>query len=195
TTGAKVVVSTKAGANEFHGSLYEFLRNDAFDATNFFANRAGAKKPPFKQNQFGGTLGGPVVHNKAFFFFSYQGTPLRTRRSFTSTGPSRDIKERGDFSQQPAQRRNVYDPLTIQGAGSAATRQQFANNTIPLSQWDPVAAALIKLYPDPNIPGRENLTDNYFFAPTAKDDANQYDGRVDYNISTKRRLFGRSSYR
>jgi len=195
TTGAKVVVSTKAGTNEFHGSLYEFLRNDAFDATNFFANRAGAKKPPFKQNQFGGTLGGPVVHNKAFFFFSYQGTRLRTGRSFTSTVPSRDIKERGDFSQQPAQRRNVYDPLMIQGTGTGATRQQFANNIIPLSRWDPVAAALIRLYPDPNIPGREHLTDNYFFAPTATDDANQYDGRVDYNFSAKHRFFARYSYR
>jgi len=77
STGAKVLVTTKGGTNQFHGSLYEFLRNDAFDATNFFANRSGAKKPVFKQNQFGGTVGGPILKNRAFFFFSYQGTRRR----------------------------------------------------------------------------------------------------------------------
>ena len=195
STGAKVIVSTKAGTNEFHGSAYEFLRNDVFDATNFFANRAGSKKPPFKQNQFGGTIGGPLFKSKAFFFFSYQGTLLRIGRSFTSTVPSRDIKERGDFSQQPVQRRNVYDPLLIRGSGANALRQQFPNNTILLNRWDPVAAALIKLYPDPNIPGREHLTDNYFFSPTASDDADQYDARGDYNFSDNHRFYARYSYR
>ncbi len=195
STGAKVVVTTRAGTNQFHGSLYEFLRNDKFDAANFFANRAGAEKPAFKQNQFGGTIGGPVIKNKSFFFFSYQGTRLRIGRSFTSTVPSRDIKERGDFSRQPAQRRNVYDPTTITGSGAAATRRQFANNIIPPNRWDPVAAALIKLYPDPNIAGREHLADNYFFSPSATDDANQYDGRGDYNFTENHRFYARYSYR
>ncbi|HZN11820.1 MAG TPA: TonB-dependent receptor, partial [Blastocatellia bacterium] len=195
STGAKVLVTTKGGTNAFHGSLYEFLRNDAFDATNFFANRSGAAKPVFKQNQFGGTVGGPILKNRSFFFFSYQGTRRRIGQTFISTVPSRDIKERGDFSRQPAQRQNVYDPLTVAGAGAAATRQQFPLNIVPVSRWDPVAAALIKLYPDPNIAGRENLTDNYFFSPTATDDANQFDTRVDYNFSERHRLYGRYSYR
>jgi len=191
STGAKVLVTTKGGTNQFHGSLYEFLRNDAFDATNFFANRAGAEKPVFKQNQFGGTIGGPILKNRAFFFFSYQGTRRRIGQTFTSTVPSRDIKERGDFSKQPAQRQNVYDPLTITGT----TRQQFEKNIIPLDRWDPVAAALIKLYPDPNIAGRENDTNNYFFSPAATDDANQYDTRGDYYFNERHRLYGRYSYR
>ncbi|MEZ5361329.1 MAG: hypothetical protein R2748_03040 [Bryobacterales bacterium] len=67
--GAKVLVSTKSGTNQFHGSLYEFLRNEKLDGTNFFANRAGAKKPTYRQNQYGGTIGGPIVKNKTFFFF------------------------------------------------------------------------------------------------------------------------------
>ena len=71
--GAKVLVSTKSGTNNFHGSVYEFLRNDKLDGTNFFANRVGAAKPTYRQNQYGGTIGGPVVKNKTFFFFSYQG--------------------------------------------------------------------------------------------------------------------------
>jgi Carboxypeptidase regulatory-like domain/TonB dependent receptor len=195
STGAKIIVTTKAGTNQFHGSLYEFLRNDKFDATNFFANRSGAQKPVFKQNQFGGTLGGPVIRNRAFFFFSYQGTRRRIGQSFISTVPSRDIKERGDFSKQPEIRRNIFDPQTTIGTGSNAVRQGFPDNTIPPDRWDPVAAALIKLYPDPNIPGRENLTDNYFFSPSASDDANQYDGRGDYSFNEKHRFYARYSYR
>jgi hypothetical protein len=195
STGAKVLVTTKGGTNQFHGSLYEFLRNDAFDATNFFANRSGAKKPVFKQNQFGGTVGGPILRNRAFFFFSYQGTRRRIGQTFISTVPSRDIKERGDFSKQPGIRQNVYDPLTITGTGTTAARTQFLGNIIPLNRWDPVAAALIKLYPDPNIAGRENDTENYFFSPTALDDANQYDTRVDYNFSERHRIYARYSYR
>lgn len=194
-TGAKVIVTTKGGTNEFHGSAYEFLRNDALDATNFFANRSGARKPVFRQNQFGGTIGGPVIKNKAFFFFSYQGTRRSVGQTFISTVPSRDIKERGDFSQQPAIRRNVYDPLTITGTGAAAERAQFPNNIIPLNRWDPVAAQLIKLYPDPNIAGREHLTDNYFFSPKATDNANQYDWRGDYNFSEQHRFYARYSRR
>jgi Carboxypeptidase regulatory-like domain len=195
STGAKIIVTTKAGTNQFHGSLYEFLRNDKFDATNFFANRSGAKKPVFKQNQFGGTIGGPIIRNRAFFFFSYQSTRRRIGQTFISTVPSRDIKERGDFSKQPEIRRNIFDPETIGGTGSNSMRQRFPNNTIPLDRWDPVAAALIKLYPDPNIPGRENLTDNYFFSPSASDDADQYDGRGDYNFTENHRFYARYSYR
>src|SRR5262245_21905384 len=195
STGAKVIVTTKSGTNQFHGSLYEFLRNDKFDATNFFANRSGAEKPVFKQNQFGGTVGGPVIKNKAFFFFSYQGTRRRVGQSFISTVPSRDIKERGDFSKQPTVRRNLYDPATLTGTGAAAVKQQFPGNIVPPNRWDPVAAAIIKLYPDPNIAGRENDTLNYFFSPSAKDDANQYDWRGDYNFSEKHRFYARYSKR
>ena len=195
STGAKVLVTTKGGTNQFHGSLYEFLRNDKFDATNFFANRSGAKKPVFKQNQFGGTIGGPVIKNKAFFFMSYQGTRRRVGQTFLSTVPSRDIKERGDFSKQPAIRRNVYDPATLTGTGATAVKTQFAGNIVPLNRWDPVAAAILKLYPDPNIAGRENDTLNYFFSPSAKDDANQWDWRGDYNFSEKQRFYARYSKR
>ncbi len=85
--GPKVLVSTKSGTNQLHASLYEFLRNDKFDGTNFFANRSGSKKPTLRQNQFGGTLAGPVLRNRTFYFFSYQGTRIRKGQSFTSTVP------------------------------------------------------------------------------------------------------------
>ena len=104
--GAKVLVTTRSGTNQFHGSLYEFLRNDKLDGTNFFANRVGAPKPTFRQNQFGATFGGPIVKNRSFFFGSYQGTRIRTGQSAISTVPSREVLA-GNFSQQPAVRRNI----------------------------------------------------------------------------------------
>jgi hypothetical protein len=108
-SGAKVLVNTKSGTNAFHGSLFEFLRNDKLDGTNFFANRAGSSKPTYRQNQFGGTLGGPVLRNRTFFFGSYQGTRIRLGKSYVSTVPSQEVRS-GDFSNQPPQIRNIFDP-------------------------------------------------------------------------------------
>lgn len=193
--GAKVIVTSKSGTNDFHGSVYEFLRNDALDGTNFFANRSGAKKPKYRQNQYGASLGGPAIRNRTFFFGSWQRTNIRYGQSYINSVPSRDIIERGDFSQQPAVRRNVYDPLTLTGTGAAATRSPFPGNIIPSTRWDPVTAAVIKEYPVSNIAGRDNLPDNYFYSPTDKNDADQYDFRGDHNFSDKHRFFARYSLR
>jgi hypothetical protein len=193
--GAKVLVSTKSGTNEFHGSVYEFLRNEKLDGANFFANASGAQKPTYRQNQFGATLGGPAIKNKTFFFGSYQGTRIRTGRSFISSVPSRDLVERFDFNQQPAVRRNVFDPLTISGTGAAATRLQFPNNIIPRSRLDPVVGRILSQYPASNIPGLDNAPNNYFFSPSDSDDADQYDFRGDHNINENHRFFARFSRR
>ncbi|MEZ5361330.1 MAG: hypothetical protein R2748_03045 [Bryobacterales bacterium] len=75
----------------------------------------------------------------------------------------------GDFSQQPAQRRNVYDPLTLSGTGASATRDQFVNNVIPSTRFDPIAQRIANLYPAPNIAGRENQPNNYFYSPSDSD--------------------------
>lgn len=192
--GAKVLVSTKAGTNDFHGSLYEFLRNDKLDGTNFFANRSGAPKPPYRQNQFGATLGGPVIRNRTFFFASYQSTRIRIGDSTITSVPSAQVLQ-GDFSLQPETRRNVYDPLTIKGSGANAVRLPFPGNRIPLSRFDPVAQRVAGFYPAPNIAGRENLPNNYFIARSSADDANQYDFRVDHNFSDTQHTFIRYSAR
>jgi hypothetical protein len=192
--GGKTLVSTKSGTNELHGSLYEFLRNDQFDGTNFFANRAGRTKPTYRQNQFGGTVGGRVIKNRTFFFGSYQGTRIRLGESYVSTVPSAAVHN-GDFSQQPVNRRNIFDPLTITGTGAAAERMPFSNNRIPASRFDPVTKTVIDVYPLPNIAGRDNLPNNYFFAPSDSNDANQYDFRVDHYISNSERMFVRYSRR
>ncbi|MBM3726065.1 MAG: hypothetical protein FJW40_11645 [Acidobacteria bacterium] len=193
--GAKVMVTTRSGTNEYHGSAYEFVRNDKFDGTNFFANRSGARKPTYRQNQYGGTFGGPLIKNRTFFFGSFQGTSIRIGRSYIQAVPSRDIAERGDFSRQPAVRRNVFDPLTLTGTGAAAARQPFANNIIPASRWDPVSRTMIGLYPASNIQGRDDVPDNYFFSPSDADDAHQYDFRADHNLTASHRLFARYSLR
>jgi len=190
--GAKVVVSTKSGTNNLHGSLFEFVRNDKFDATNFFANRSGAPKPTYRLNQFGGTLGGAIQKNRMFYFGSYQGTRIRLGQSFVSTVPSQAVID-GNFNNQPNPTREIYDPLTY----NTTTRRRlaFPNFTIPRNRFDPVSATVMQVYPRPNIPDREHLHNSFFFSPSNTNDFDQYDGRWDYNISDKHRTFVRYSHR
>jgi hypothetical protein len=192
--GGKVIVSTRSGSNELHGTLYEFLRNDKFDGTNFFANRSGSEKPTLRQNQFGGTIGGPVLRNRTFFFFSYQGTRIRQGQSFTSTVPSVEARM-GNFANEGLNRNRIYDPLTTTGTGAAAVRQPFPGNIIPASRFDPVTKPIIDLYPLPNVAGREYQPNNFFFAPSDQETSNQYDIKIDHNFSDRDRTFFRYSIR
>lgn len=192
--GAKVMVTIKSGSNQIHGSAYEFLRNDVFDGTNFFANRSGSPKPAYRQNQFGGTVGGALIQDKTFYFFSYEGTRIRLGRSLLSTVPSAAAKS-GDFSKERLNLNQIYDPLTTSGSGAAATRLPFPNNVIPPSRFDSVSAGLLALYPSSNVAGREYLDNNYFRSPSDSDDSNQIDFRIDHNFSASDRVFFRYSIR
>src|SRR5206468_7253401 len=116
--GGVVNLQIKSGTNNVHGSAFEFLRNDRFDANNFFNNRAGRPKPDFKQHQFGGTFGGPVFKDRTFFFANYQGYRVRQGQTFLSTVPS-ELMRQGNFSEI---NRVIYDPLT---------HQPFTGNIIP----------------------------------------------------------------
>src|SRR5262245_57608767 len=184
--GGVVNLQIKSGSNAFKGSAFEFLRNDAFDANNFFNNRAGRKKPDFSQHQFGGTMGGPVLRNRTFFFASYQGYRVNQGQTFLSTVPS-DRMRQGDFSEV---NRVIYDPLT---------GQPFPGNQIPLSRWDPAARNVIQqLYPSANVPGERAATgqtiNNYLINPPLERQDNQIDTKVDHNLSNSNRVFGRYSY-
>ena len=132
SAGAMTVVQTKSGSNEFHGSAYEFLRNDKLDANAFFNNRLGAPKPPFRRNEFGATAGGPIRKNKTFFFADYQGIRIRQPQTITSTIPTlaqRAMLASGDFSNLGAP---IFDPTSTQpGANGATVRDQFPGNRIP----------------------------------------------------------------
>jgi hypothetical protein len=184
--GGVVNLQIKSGTNQFRGSAFEFLRNDRFDANNFFNNRAGRSKPDFKQNQFGGTLGGPVFKTKTFFFGSYQGHRESQGQTFLSTVPTVAMR-RGDFSEL---NRLIYDPTT---------GQPFPGNVIPDNRIDSVARNILtQLYPEPNTAGSRSangqVINNYLINPIKERQDNQGDFKVDHNLSNANRFFVRYSF-
>ena len=186
--GGQVFVSIKSGANELHGSLFEFLRNSNLDGTNFFANRAGSAKPPYRQNQFGGTVGGPIRKDKTFFFGSYEGTRTRLGQSKTATVPVAEVRN-GDFNRI----RPVYDPATTVGTPTSFTRQPFPGNVVPRNRWDPLFPKLLALYPLPTDPSK--ISANHFYAGTESNDVATVDAKGDHNLSDASRMSLRYSRR
>lgn len=186
--GAVVVITSKSGGNEFHGSFFEFLRNERFDARNFFA-RPDAPKPPFKLNQYGASLGGPVVRNRTFFFVNYEGYREVFGDSQLVTVPTPAMK-RGDFRGVTAS--GIYDPLTTtpNPAGGAAIRQRFPDDIIPANRFDAIGAGLVQLWPDPQ---RATLANNYVANPVKKSNMHRADARLDHQLTTKDTLFFRFS--
>jgi hypothetical protein len=184
--GGTVLVTTKPGTNDLHGSLYEFLRNDKLDGANFFA--VGRPKPSYRHNQFGGTIGGPILRNRTFVFGSYEGLRVRQGLSRLTTVPG-DAVRRGEF---PATR-TIYDWTTTSEAGPGRfVRQPFANNQIPASRVDPITRKVIDLYPMPNLPG---LVNNHFFSPSQQNRSDQVDMRLDHLFTQNHRSFVRWSRR
>jgi hypothetical protein len=190
--GAVTVVQTKSGTNDFHGSAFEFLRNNKLDANTFFNNRLGAPKPPFKRNEFGASVGGPIRKDKTFIFGDYQGIRVRQPRTITATVPTlaqRNMMLTGDFSALGA---NVFDPTTVHaGPGGAPIRDQFPGNRIPASRLDAAALKLVGLLPQPTTPA---ATRNFVFNPTLSQRTDQFDVRVDQNVGSSDRLFVKYSY-
>ncbi|MBI3683770.1 MAG: TonB-dependent receptor [Acidobacteria bacterium] len=178
--GAVIQVTTRSGTNELHGTLFEFLRNDKLDANNFF--NSGRAKPPFRQNQFGGTFGGPVVRDRMFFFGSDQATYVREQLTRLSRIPTPQMRA-GNFAGLAA----IHDPATQNAAG---TRDPFPGNVIPGSRFDPVAIRMIQLYPEPNRAGVQNFV---FNTPRNLDD-HQIDSRFDWRVKDRDNLFLRYSF-
>ena len=178
--GGVVNLQIKSGTNVTHGSVFEFHRNDAFDANNFFNNRAGRAKPDFKQNQFGGTIGGAIIRDRTFFFADYQGHRERLGQTFLSTVPSVAMRA-GDFSELT---RVIYDPLT---------GQPFPGNVIPANRIDSVARNILtQLYPEPNTAGTRQANgqtiNNYLINPIKERQDNQFDVKVDHNLTHEQPL-------
>jgi len=174
SNGGTVVVIGKSGGNQLHGSIFEFFRNEALNARNYFA--PVGPKPEFRRNQYGFAVGGPIRKDKTFFFADYQGTRLRTGITRQSVVPTL-AQRKGIFSP------TVYDPAT-------APRTAFPNNTIPASRFDPLALQVLQHYPLPNAAGPNN------FVRTAvePDNQEQFDGRIDQVFSAKHRAFVRYSF-
>lgn len=185
-SGGVVSFASKAGSDSFHGSAYEYLRNTVLDANNFFNNASGVPRSQLVQNQFGGTLGGPVIKGRTFFFFNYEKLTRRNGIPFEGRTPT-PAELNGDFRADPP----IYDP---------STRQQFtcngALNVICPDQIDPTAnvmANVLHYWPAPNA----NLAGgavNYSVNAAAGVDTSQYNGRIDQIVSDRQRVFGRYTY-
>jgi len=197
--GAVLNVTIKSGTNALHGTAYEFLRNSTLDAKNFFDSPTNPI-PPFKQNQFGFSVGAPVLipklfngKNRTFFFFDYQGTRIRTGQTFLATVPP-DSWRTGNFSGY----NQIFDPATtVTDANGNTTRQPFSGNQIPLSRFNPIAAKLLSMFPEPNVAGLTSafgVSNNYLSNPVEPNDTNQFDLRIDHRISESDSIFGRFSY-
>ena len=186
-TGAAIVnLVHRSGTKDFHGVLYEFLRNDKFDANAFFNNRNGKPRTAFRYNQFGFTLGGPLTLSRqsTFFFVNYEGIRQVNPGSTTFTVPTAAMKA-GDFSGIGVV---IYDPATIDLSG---TRQPFAGNRIPAARFDPVAVKMLSYYPEPNQPG---LANNFFSQAGTDASTNNFSAKIDRRISNRQNLYGRFSW-
>ena len=171
--GAVMNAVTKSGTNEVHGTLFEFLRNEKLNARNFFANDV----PPFKRNQFGGTVGGPIIRDKTFFFGSYQRTTQRSAPgSVTATVPT-TAQRQGDFSSLG---RSLRDPMG----------GQFTDNQIPASRLHPASQRFLEAFvPLPNRPDGLLTT-----ASQETFDEDQIIAKVDHQFSDANRMYGRLMY-
>jgi hypothetical protein len=192
SAGAIINATIKSGTNSFHGDVWEFLRNNHLDANTFFNNAGGVPIGHFSQNQFGGTLGGPIIKDKTFFFVDAQGFISRQAMTTLSTVPT-PLMKRGNFTELKPQ----LSAAPVAGQGGC-----IAGNVIATSCLDPTAVKLLNLYPDPNIPsavGREGAPgswtggNNYQYQYSAPNDTYSYDARVDHTINQNNRVFGRFS--
>ncbi len=185
--GGVINLTTRSGANAFHGNAFEFFRNNALNRTNFF-QAALQTKPDYDRSQFGGTAGGPLVADRTFFFVDYQGQRQTVGRTATSTVPTL-MQRRGIFTEAIGGRVPViYDPATTAGS----VRTPFPSNTIPASRIDPVSLSLLQRYPLPTAAGTAN---NFSRTAGEADDQDQGDVRIDHRFPSNRdSLFGRLTY-
>jgi hypothetical protein len=191
SAGAVVNASIKSGTNQFHGDAWEFLRNNVFDANTFFNNADGVPISHFSQNQYGGTIGGPIKKDKAFFFFDFQNLNSSTATTTFSIVPTPLMKQ-GDFTE-------LGFPIQSVVPGQAGC---VTNNVISPSCLDPTGMKLASLFPNPNIPsaianlgqpGSWTGGNNYEYQTNVPDDTYSLDGRVDYTVNARNTLFGRYS--
>lgn len=189
--GANVNVVTKSGTNEIHGSVFEFVRNDNLDASGFFANRSETKKPEFRQNQFGATVGGPIVRNRTFFFFMYEGQRRSRDSTLLNVVPTNEMFG-GDLSRDVVGNPGpeFFDPLTTRALPDGGlARDPFPDKRVPSSRMNAATSQLRQiLWSEPNLPGQAL---NLLNTKAARIDNNQWMGKVDHRFSDKNILTGR----
>ncbi|MFB3827862.1 MAG: carboxypeptidase regulatory-like domain-containing protein [Bryobacteraceae bacterium] len=199
SAGGVINVVTRSGTSRYRGEVYEFFRNDVFDASDFFANRAGAERPMLRYNQFGVSWGGPILRGRTFFFSNYEGVRTRQGVTFLSTVPTAAQRE-GDFSRtfiRTGQLITIYDPATTRpdpANPSRSLRAPFPANRIPLDRQDPVARNLTGFFPLPNTAGDPVSGVNNFVSTSAQTiRKDMVTARVDHHLSARQRVYGRYS--
>lgn len=204
--GAGVVsVSTKSGSNEFHGTAFEFYRDERYDARNFFAAKAPAPKPPLDRNQFGGAIGGPLIRNRTFFFFDYAGLRETRGLAFVNTVPTAETRV-GNFSNFRDAAGNlitIYDPLTtrlnpafdssrpVSATNPQFLRDPFPGNIIPADRLNPVGLNVASIYPLPNQAGNFN---NYVTTANRVSEDDNISFRIDHRFGERDSIFFRYNW-
>lgn len=192
SAGTVVSATIKSGSNDFHGSLYEFLRNDKLDANNFFTNAAGLRKAKFRQNQFGGALGGPILRDRTFFFGDYEGTRRSTAASSSILDVPPPEMRTGDFSRYPGL---IFDPGARRiGPTGTVISEPFPNKRIPASRINPTSAAITALVPAPNFGPAGAMSRNYFRQSPRTFQQDRWDLRIDQRLGNANTLYGRFSF-
>lgn len=191
--GAQIIITTRSGTNRFHGTAWEYLRNDAMDAKDYYA----ASKPELRLNQFGGVFGGPIKKDRLFFFANYEGYRERLGENFFASVPT-PLMRTGNLSQLNFQ---VYDPATTAPCAtctSGFSRQVFSGNIIPQNRINPATLALLNAYPTETSSGLNSagqfIGSNYSSNGIDRITRNDFMGRIDYNAPNgKDFVFGRLS--
>jgi Carboxypeptidase regulatory-like domain/TonB dependent receptor len=175
TAGGVVSIVTRAGTNQFHGTAYEYFRNDIFDARNVL--QTTGKKPELRQNQFGGSIGGPILKDRTFFFGDYEGLRQVIGQTYTKTTLTQE----------------QYNDVHSLNGGSPQALINAGNGTQGLPV-DPIALAYLSLYPAPNAGAPGALTNNYITSPNKTQTSNSFDIRIDHRFSANNVFFGRYDY-
>lgn len=201
--GTVINMVTKSGTNSFHGSGYWFGRRPELNANNFFSNRAGEKKSPFARDQYGGSIGGPIIRQKTFFFFDYDRIRFNAPSTLTTTVPTA-LQKQGDFSKTfnpDGSLMQIFNPFAAltpvtDANGNIADydRQPLPGNVIPNDMLSPLALKLMSFYPDPTGPG-DSVTgfNNFTKSAISATPVYKYDGKIDHMFSERSRLSGRYS--
>jgi Carboxypeptidase regulatory-like domain/TonB dependent receptor len=200
TSGGVVSLVTKGGGNTFHGTAFDFFRNDNLDANSWSNNRAGRSKTEFKRNQFGGNLSGPIWKSKNLFFFGgYEGMRQRTPGSSGFLTVPTDLERSGDFSQSlnpDGSLSVIYNPFTTRPNpnGSGFVRDAFPGNRVPQNLFDPVAVKALALFPKPNLAGDPGThTRNFYQTAPGLVVNDKIDSRIDWAHSAKHSMYARLS--
>ncbi|MCE5309095.1 MAG: carboxypeptidase-like regulatory domain-containing protein [Acidobacteriales bacterium] len=199
--GGQINLVTVSGTNRYHGTAYEFLRNSSLDAKNLFDRPAPYKIPPYRQNQFGATFGGPVRKDKTFFFLSYEGYRRVQAQTSTAIVPSATVRT-GDFSQVT----KIWDPSTTRpnpafspslpasSTNPQYLRDPFPGSVIPSTRLSPIAQGILKYVDMPNVGMVSSWTGRYLNNDPNRQNMDQFSVRFDHTLSAKDQIFGRYSY-